>query len=54
MGYLCQLDETVGDDELIEIDHTLGLVKEDLGVGLGGLVQISHVIVVDGDLRLLN
>ena len=52
MGRLCQLDETVGDDELIEIDHSLGLVKEDLGVSLGGLVQISHVIVVDGDLRL--
>ena len=52
MGCLGQLDETVGDDELIEIDHSLSLVKEDLGVGLGGLVQISHAIVVDGDLRL--
>lgn len=52
MGRLGQLDETVGDDELIEIDHSLGFVKEDLGVGLGGLVQISHAIVVDGDLRL--
>ena len=34
MGRLGQLDETVGDDELIEIDHSLSLVKEDLGVGL--------------------
>ena len=51
MGRLCQLDETVGDDELIEIDHSLGLVKEDLGAGLGSLVQISRA-VVDGDLRL--
>lgn len=52
MGCLGQLDETVGNDELIEIDHSLSLVKEDLGVGLGGLVQISHAIVVDGDFRL--